>query len=179
LVKALEQGVPVALGSDGSASNDTQNMFGVLKFSGLLHNQPDEDYRRWPQPQELLEAATEGGATAIGLAGQLGKLEPGYLADIILLNLENAAFFPLRDPYLHLVYCENGTSVDTVIVHGRVVVEQGKVTTVDEQALRNEIRKQSVNHWPNFPEQPTENTDEILNTLETLRRALLQPELHV
>ncbi|HTK06173.1 MAG TPA: amidohydrolase family protein [Ktedonobacteraceae bacterium] len=176
LVQALEKGVTVALGSDGSASNDTQNMFGVLKFSGLLHNQPGEDYRKWPQPHELLEATTRGGATALGMEDQLGKLAPGYLADIILLNLENSAFFPLRDPYLHLVYCENGSSVDTVIVNGRVVVEHGKVQTVDEQALRAEIRKHYASLWPDFPAQLTENTQEVLNTLETLRQVLLQPD---
>ena len=150
-------------------------MFGVLKFSGLLHNRPSEDYRRWPQAQELLQAATAGGAEAIGMGKELGQLEPGYLADIILLNLENAAFFPLRDPYLHLVYCENGASVDTVIVNGNVVVEHGKVQTVDEQALRDEIRKEAGKLWPNFPEQISANTQEVLNTLESLRQTLLQP----
>ncbi len=175
LVEALEKGVTVALGSDGSASNDTQNMFGVLKFSGLLHNQPTEDYRKWPQPHELLNAATQGGAIAIGMEKQLGILEPGYLADIILLNLENAAFFPLRDPYLHLVYCENGASVDTVIVNGSIVVEHGKVQTVDERALRDEIRKQSSSLWPDFSSQPGDNTQEVLSKLEALRQTLLQP----
>jgi cytosine/adenosine deaminase-related metal-dependent hydrolase len=122
-----------------------------------------------------LQAATTGGAAAIGMGNELGRLAPGYLADIILLNLENAAFFPLRDPYLHLVYCENGASVDTVIVNGCVVVEHGKVQTVDEQALRDEIRKESSGLWPNFPDQLSANTQEVLNTLETLRQALLQP----
>jgi hypothetical protein len=65
--------------------------------------------------------------------------------------------------------------VDTVIVNGRVVVEHGKVQTVDEQALRNEIRKESSSLWPNFPDQLSANTQEVLNTLETLRQALLQP----
>jgi 5-methylthioadenosine/S-adenosylhomocysteine deaminase len=176
-MQALEKGVTIALGSDGSASNDTQNMFGVLKLSGLLHNQPHEDYRKWPQPYELLEATTRGGAAAIGMEDELGKLAPGYLADIVLLNLETSAFFPLRDPYLHLVYCEDGSSVDTVIVHGRIVVEHGKVMTVDEQALRNEIRSHYASLWPDFQPHFTENTQEVLDAFAALRQALLQPQM--
>lgn len=175
LAEAREQGVTVALGSDGSASNDSQNMFGVLKLTGLLHNQPDEDYKKWPQPAEILEAAMHGGAAALGMDGELGAIAPGQLADLVLLDMKTDAFLPLRDPYLHLVYCENGGSVDTVIVNGRVVVGQGTITTIDEQAIRYEIREQCKARWPCFPESldSIANTRDVLTSLDTLRRLVL------
>jgi 5-methylthioadenosine/S-adenosylhomocysteine deaminase len=175
LAEAHSRGVTVALGSDGSASNDTQNMFGVLKLTGLLHNQPDFDYKKWPQPEAILAAATHGGAMALGMADELGEIAPGRLADLALLDTQSSAFLPLRDPYLHLVYCENGASVDTVIVQGRVVVERGAVTTVDEQALRREIREMCHARWPGFPEglDCVANTREVLTTLDKLRRLVL------
>ncbi len=176
LSKARRHGVTIALGSDGSASNDTQNMFGVLKMTGLMHNRPEDDYRRWPQPTEILELATTGGAAALGLREVLGRLAPGYLADIVLLDLENTAFLPLRDPYLHLVYCEHGTSVQTVIVHGDIVVERGIVCRVDEAALSQELRELCVENQAAFASNVHDNavTRELLSKLDVLRRRILQ-----
>jgi len=178
LVEARKSGVKVALGSDGSASNDTQNMFGVLKMTGLMHNQPDNDYTQWPQPIEILEMTTRGGAAALGQSAELGMLAPGYLADLVLLNLDSATFLPLRDPYLHLVYCEHGESVQTAIVHGDVVVERGIVTTVDECALRQELREYCASTWSAFPTNldSVSNTREVLTSLDTLRRLILQQQ---
>ncbi len=175
-IEARNRGVTVALGSDGSASNDTQNMFGVLKQVGLLHNSPREDYQNWPMPADILQAATCGGASALGMADELGEIAPGKLADVVLLDLSKDAFLPLRDPYLHLVYCEHGESVETVIVHGKVVVEHGVVLTLDEQALRREIREHCNSLWPGFPESldAVANTREVLTKLTALRRLLLQ-----
>jgi 5-methylthioadenosine/S-adenosylhomocysteine deaminase len=81
----------------------------------------------------------------------------------------------LRDAYLHLVYCENGGSVDTVIVNGNVVVEGGTITTVDEQAIRDEIREQCDVVWPGFSAQldNEDNTREVLTRLDALRRLVL------
>ncbi|MBO0790995.1 MAG: amidohydrolase [Ktedonobacteraceae bacterium] len=178
LAEALERDVNVALGSDGSASNDNQNMYGVLKLAGLMHNLPGEDYRRWPQPQALLNMATQGGAAALGQGHELGEIAPGYLADLVLLNLENASFLPLRDPYLHLVYCEHGTSVDTVIVHGQAVVEHGIVTVIDEQSLRQEIRKHCGTWWQgaSTTSADRDSTHAVLTSLDRLRQLVLKEQ---
>lgn len=177
-VEARRQGVSVALGSDGSASNDTQNMFGVLKLTGLLHNCPQTPYQSWPGPVDILEAATLGGAAALGLGNELGRVAPGQLADLALYDLKTSAFLPLRDPYLHLIYCETGTSVKTVIVNGRIVVEDGRICRVDEEEVRKEIRERCATVWPGWPAQRDRiaRTAEVQATFEALWRLLLRGE---
>jgi cytosine/adenosine deaminase-related metal-dependent hydrolase len=85
--------------------------------------------------------ATRGGAAALGLTGELGELKPGMLADLTLLRLDSSYFTPLNDAFRQLIYCENGSSVDTVIVDGKLVVENGMVLTVDEDAVLSEARE--------------------------------------
>ncbi len=177
-VEARQMGVSVALGSDGSASNDSQNMFEVLKLTGLLHNNPGIDYRRWPDPLGILDAATQGGAEALGLPHDLGRIAPGQLADLVLLNLKSSAFLPLRDPYLHLVYCETGTSVTMVLVDGKIVVDQGRICSINEEALRQEVRERCATIWPGFPalRDGIAHTEEVQATFEALRQLLLRSE---
>ena len=71
---------------------------------------------------------------------RIGQLAPGFAADLILLDLDTAAFTPLNDLRRQLVFCEDGGSVRCTIVAGRVVYEDGRVTTVDEKAIRAEAR---------------------------------------
>ncbi|BCL78374.1 5-methylthioadenosine/S-adenosylhomocysteine deaminase [Ktedonobacteria bacterium brp13] len=180
LDEALRHGVAVALGSDGSASNDSQNMFDVLKLTGLLHNQPEIDYWHWPRPTEILSAATRGGANALGQSHELGTIAEGQLADIMLLSLEENSFLPLHDPYLHLIYCEHGNAVDTVIVNGEVVIEHGKIITVDEQSLHQEIREhvEFAAHQRAQRLTMTASTTEMIDKLTQLRHLVLKNENH-
>lgn len=132
-------GVPLCLGTDGSSSNDTLNMFQVMKFAALLHKIASPASRTWPSARDVLHIALRGGARATLLQGQVGALAPGALADVVLLRMDDAAFVPLHDPANHLVYCESGRNVDTVLVGGRVVVEGGHLTTVDAAAIYAEV----------------------------------------
>ena len=126
----LSAGVNVALGTDGSASNDGQNMFDALRFVALIHNQAGSDFNQWVTPVQALSMATRNGAGAFGL--DAGVLAAGKLADLVLLQRDTPAFTPLNDVMNQLVYCENGSGIDTVIVNGEVVVEGGRLTKVDE-----------------------------------------------
>jgi cytosine/adenosine deaminase-related metal-dependent hydrolase len=83
----------------------------------------------------------EGGAHALGLGGKLGRIAPGYLADIVLLDLDSEALTPLNHVANQLVMCETGLSVRTVIVDGRIVFERGKMTLVDAAAIRARARE--------------------------------------
>lgn len=127
----LFAGVNVALGTDGAASNDGQNMFDALGLVALIHNQAGTDFNQWVTPAQALAMATRNGARAFGL--NAGILAPGKLADVVLLRRDTIAFTPLNDVISQLVFCENGSSVDTVIVNGEIVVHEGRVTKIDEK----------------------------------------------
>jgi 5-methylthioadenosine/S-adenosylhomocysteine deaminase len=135
-----EAGVALCLGTDEMNTDDTVNLWAAAKTAALLATLCDADDRRWPRAAEFLHAATRGGARAIRRADDLGQLKAGAAADLILLDLDTHAFTPLNDLTRQLVFCEDGSSVRTTIVHGDVVFEDGRVTTVDERALRAEAR---------------------------------------
>ncbi|HLI11636.1 MAG TPA: amidohydrolase [Alphaproteobacteria bacterium] len=139
--KLLEAGVNVALGSDGVASNDTPRMFDVMNLAALLHKVTTPDRSRWPTADEILRCATIGGARSAMLHGEVGSLEPGKKADMIVLNLRSLNFLPLNDIRNQLVYCENGASIERVIVNGEVVVENGSLTRINEADILAEIEK--------------------------------------
>jgi cytosine/adenosine deaminase-related metal-dependent hydrolase len=134
----LSAGVNVALGTDGAASNDGQNMFDAVRLAALIHNEPGSEFAQWVTPAQALAMATRNGARAFGL--DAGVLARGKLADLVLLRRDTAAFTPLNDVTAQLVFCENGSSVDTVIVDGEVVVQAGRLTKVDEQEVLNLAR---------------------------------------
>jgi 5-methylthioadenosine/S-adenosylhomocysteine deaminase len=123
--------VNVALGTDGSASNDGQNMFDALRLVALIHNEAGTDFNRWVKSAQALAMATRNGARAFGI--DAGVLGPGKLADVVLLRRDTPAFTPLNDVMGQLVFCENGSSVDTVIVNGEIVVQGGRLTKIDEK----------------------------------------------
>jgi 5-methylthioadenosine/S-adenosylhomocysteine deaminase len=138
--KLLQAGVNVALGSDGICSNDTPRMFDVMKACGLIHKVTTPDYNRWLTTAEVLHACTLGGARSALLDKETGSLEVGKKADLIVLDMATVNFIPQNDLKTHLVYCENGSSVEKVLVNGEVVVDGGKLTKVDERALLDELR---------------------------------------
>ena len=126
-------GVSVGLGTDGSASNDGQNMFDAVRLAALIHNEAGTDFNRWVTPLQALTMATRNGARAFGL--DAGSVVTGKLADLVLLRRDTAAFTPLNDVVGQIVFCENGSDVDTVIVDGEIVVEDGRSTKVDEKEV--------------------------------------------
>jgi len=138
--KLLEAGVNVALGSDGICSNDTPRMFDVMHAAGLLHKINNPDWSRWLTASEVLHACTLGGARSALIEKETGSLEVGKKADLLVLDMTTVNFTPLNDIRNHLVYCENGSSIEKVIVNGEVVVEDGSLTKVDEKALLAELR---------------------------------------
>jgi 5-methylthioadenosine/S-adenosylhomocysteine deaminase len=131
--RLMSAGVNVALGTDGAASNDGQNMFDAMRLAALIHNQPGSDFNHWITPLQALSMATRNGARAFAL--DAGELAPGKLADLVLLRRETPAFTPLNDVMSQLVFCESGSSVDSVIANGEIVVEGGRLTKVDEMEV--------------------------------------------
>jgi 5-methylthioadenosine/S-adenosylhomocysteine deaminase len=141
--KLLAAGVPVGLGTDGAASNNDLDMFEAMRQAALLHKVAGRDPRAIPA-SEALRMATERGATALGLSSQIGSLEPGKKADIILVAMTAARQTPLYDPISHLVYTTRGDDVRTTIVNGRVLMRDGRLLTLDEGAILAEARALAV-----------------------------------
>ena len=137
--KIWNQGIPICLGSDELCSDDSANMWQVAKMAGLIHSITDPDYDTWPKAKEVLWAATRGGALAMRNGEQVGMLAAGYEADLILLDLNTLAFKPLNNIYRQLVYNENGSSVVFSMIAGKIVLENGELTTVDEENLKAEV----------------------------------------
>lgn len=129
LADLLEGGVSVALGADGAASNDNQNMFEAMKFASLLHSLYGP-HHRWPQPAQVWGLCLEGGAAALGQP--LGSIKPGMLADIALLDTDRHVALDKTSLAASLVLAEHGESVHTVLVGGEVMVADGHSTQVDE-----------------------------------------------
>ncbi|MBC8751998.1 5-methylthioadenosine/S-adenosylhomocysteine deaminase [Paraburkholderia sp. WC7.3g] len=135
----LDAGVNVSLGSDGCASTVTGNMLNVLGSAAALSKIRGNDHSRWLSASEALRAGTVGGASALGLGGQLGAIAPGYRADLVAYRTDTISFTPLTDPVRQLVYAERGASIDSVFVAGDAVLRNGRLTRVDEPALLREI----------------------------------------
>ncbi|MEZ5666076.1 MAG: amidohydrolase [Alphaproteobacteria bacterium] len=138
--RLMDAGVTVALGTDGLSSNDTARIFDVMRVAGLIHSATGPDYGRWLGAEDVLRAATIGGARSAMLDATTGSLEPGKAADLIVLDLAGYAFTPLNDIAKHLVFAENGSSIERVMVAGRWVLKDGALTVVDERAVLAEIR---------------------------------------
>ncbi|HLH23464.1 MAG TPA: amidohydrolase [Chloroflexota bacterium] len=145
-----ELGVNVAVATDGPCSSDNFNMFEALRLTALLHTSNQVDYRQWPAARDLLRMATINGARACGLQDEIGSLEVGKRADVVLLRRDSYALAADNDLPVQLVYCENGAAVDTVFVDGEIVVREGRCTRVDEQAVYRQVSATRAALQPGF-----------------------------
>lgn len=138
LLSLKRAGVNLALGCDNCSCSDCQNLFQAMKLFTLLAGGMDAE------PSGILacdaiEAATVGGARALGLAGTIGDVRPGMIADLALIDLADLAYLPFNSAARQLVFSEIGRGVETVLVDGRVVLKNGRLTTVDESIFREEV----------------------------------------
>ena len=140
IAEMLARGVNVGIGTDGTACSDNLNMFAAVRFAALASKVRTPDYPTWVSSQQALTMATRGGARALGFGDALGAVAPGFLADLVLVDLGSTHLTPLNDLPNQLVYAETGAGVETVIVGGRIVVHGGRVLAVDEEALRRKAQ---------------------------------------
>ncbi len=130
VVELLKRGVPVGLGTDGCASNNNLDLVQEMDTAAKLQKVRYLDPTVLPATATL-DLATRGSAKVLGLEGQVGALSPGLKADVVVLDLDQPHLTPLYDPYSHLVYAAGGGDVQTVVVHGRVVVQDRQVLSFD------------------------------------------------
>ena len=141
--KMKDRGIAFGIGTDGCLSSDNQNMFEAMRLAAFGSRVMDSDPRRWLTAAEAFEAATAGSARALGMEKFIGRLEPGYKADIVFLDLTSINYVPLNDPLLHVVFVEDGTGIDCVMAGGRPLVENGKLVGVDMSKLAVEAGEAS------------------------------------
>ncbi len=139
VVAALAAGIPVGLGTDGPASNNDLDMFDEMDAAAKIQKFMLGDPAALPA-ETVFRMATAGGARVLNLHDEIGSLEPGKRADIVMVDAQRAGLTPLYRVYSHLVYAARGSDVATVIVNGRVVVEGGEILTVDEAEVMERAR---------------------------------------
>jgi guanine deaminase len=135
----LEAGVNVSLGTDGCGSIENANMLKVMHAMALIHKLRGDDYARWIGADDAFHAATAAGAKALGMDDMIGQLRAGMRADLSLWRTDSIPFAPLNDPLRQLVFNETGANLAGVFVDGEPVLEQGRLTRIDEASILDEI----------------------------------------
>jgi len=136
--KMMDRGITLGIGTDGCLSSDNQNVFEAMRMAAFISRVQGPDPRQWLTAAEAFEAATKGGARALGMQNSIGQLAPGFKADVVFLDLTNINYVPLNQPLLHVVFVEDGTGVDRVMVGGQMRVEGGQVIGEDMNRLAAE-----------------------------------------
>jgi len=138
-LKMFNQGLRVGLGTDGPMSGNTLDIIGQLGYVAKLHKLDNHDRNVMPAI-DVVEMATRGGARALHLEDRLGSLEAGKLADVIIIDRDATNMIPFYDVYSTLVYAAGPKDVRTTIIHGRVVMEDRTILTVDTAEVKKQMR---------------------------------------
>ena len=131
VVEMLRQGVNVALGTDGAASNHSQDLFDTMKAASLLQKVHHRD-AGVIKPYDVLRMATIGGARALGFHAVCGTIEVGKRADLILVDIDTVHNQPVNDIFSQIVHCAKASDVQTVIVDGEIVMRDRRLTKLDD-----------------------------------------------
>jgi cytosine/adenosine deaminase-related metal-dependent hydrolase len=160
-VEMLDAGVCVSLGGDSGNGSNHFDMLRLMYLAATIYKDARLDVGVMP-PERALEMATRLGAEALLLGDAVGSIEPGKRADLTLYDLDTPEWRPLLNPVNNLVYAATGASVRTVLIDGRVVLDEGRLTTLDERALyeraealaRQQIARAGLaieSKWPVIP----------------------------
>jgi cytosine/adenosine deaminase-related metal-dependent hydrolase len=157
----LDAGVCVSLGGDSGNGSNHFDMLRLMYLAATIYKDARLDVGVLPA-ERVLEMATLRGAEALRLERQIGSIEPGKRADLVLYDRDTPEWRPLLNPVNNLVYAASGASVRTVLIDGRVVLDEGRLTTLDEPALYAQVEALSRAHvrraglpvesaWPVIP----------------------------
>ena len=135
----VQAGIPIGIGTDGANCSDNQNMFEAMRFASFVSHVRNYDYHAWLPTEQVFTMATEGSAQVLGFGPEIGRLAPGYKADIVFLDINHVNYLPLNDPTHQLVHSEDGSAVDSVMIDGNIVLWQGRFATIDLAAVRAQV----------------------------------------
>jgi 5-methylthioadenosine/S-adenosylhomocysteine deaminase len=139
VMKMLKAGVKIALGTDSAASNNSLNMFRDLSMLTLIHKGVNHNAQAI-SAREGFDIATKNGAAAMGI-NNLGEIKPGYIADLCILDLDRPNMQPVNNPLAAIAYSANGSEVETVIVGGKILMENREFANVDSARVAYEVNK--------------------------------------
>ena len=134
----LDRGVDVGLGTDGAMSGNTLDIITQMGYVAKIHKLVHEDRTVMP-PVDVVEMATIGGARALDMGDRIGSLEVGKLADVVIVDKDAVNMIPMYDVYSALVYAASPANVTTTIIHGRIIMEERKVLTVDVDKIWQDV----------------------------------------
>lgn len=130
----IENGINVTLGTDGQGSGNNLDMFEVMSYTALLQKGIYEDAKLLPA-YEVIKMATINGAKALKVDKEIGSIEEGKKADLIVLNLNNETTQPINDIFSNIVYNTTGNNVEVTIVNGKILMEDKKITGINENEI--------------------------------------------
>ncbi len=173
----LDAKVNVGIGTDGMRSNDNENMYQEVRMASLVSKVQTPEPDRWMTTGEAYHAATVGGARVLGFEG-IGTIEVGAKADIIFLDLETINWIPRNEPIHQLVHVEEGTSVDSVMIGGEMIVKDGALISIDVEKLAKDVASARTElallHTPD-----SSVIDRVLEAVDTHCSQLVRQPYHI
>jgi 5-methylthioadenosine/S-adenosylhomocysteine deaminase len=142
--KMLKKGITVSLGTDSPCSNNAADMFEIMKTTAIIHKGINKNPTVMPAEQ-VLEMATIEGAKALSWENEIGSIEAGKKADLSIISLKRPHLCPLYSEASHLVYAAKASDVETVIINGRIVMENGKLTMLNIEKVMDVVEKAKNN----------------------------------
>lgn len=139
LDRILKRGITVSLGTDGACSNNSLDLFGEMKSAALLAKIASKNPASAPA-QTILDMATINGARALNWEKEIGSIEVGKCADLIIVDFNKPHLVPVYDIVSHLVYAAKGSDVETVIINGKIIMENNVMKTVNEKNFYDQFQ---------------------------------------
>ena len=139
VAEMLKAGIKIGLGTDGAASNNDLSILGEMSTAAKVHKAVTGDPTVLDSKTALL-MATRNGAEILGLGDKTGSLKTGKRADLVIANLVQPHLAPLYDIYSHITYCLRPSDIETVMVNGKILIDNGKPTTLDEPEIMLKAR---------------------------------------
>ncbi len=138
--RAIAGGVTVGVGTDGSSSSDNQNMFEAMRLAAFVSRVFDRAPEDWIGAAEALRLATEGSAAVLGMGNLIGRIAPGFKADLAFLDLDHVNLVPLNNAVNQLVNTEDGAAVRDVMIGGRFVLRDNALVGLDWPLIVDQAR---------------------------------------
>ena len=159
----LNAGINVGIGTDASTCSDGLNMFEAMRMAAYVSRIHQPDPESWLSAEDVLRMATEGSAKALGLEDQIGRISPGFQADLVFIDTRSIQYLPLNNARRQVIFQENGSGVKDVMVAGEFVVRNRAPVGVDYDSLREQVTASAIRMGEISARQKT-----LVNKLEPL-----------